>query len=136
MSKYDGEVRIQEEMDIVAVRQAVRQAATGLGFGTTDTTRIVTAASELARNVFLYAGSGAMRWQALSGNGNTGLELIFEDQGPGIADIEQVMQPGYTTGKGLGMGMPGARRLMGEMEIESALGTGTTVAVRKWLGRD
>ena len=135
MSEYDGEVRIQEEFDIVAVRQAVRQAATGLGFGTTDMVRIVTAASELARNVFLYAGSGAMRWQALRGNGNTGLELIFQDQGPGIADVEQVMQPGYTTSRGLGMGLPGARRLMGQMEVESAPGSGTTVTVRKWLGR-
>ena len=135
MSGYDGQVRIQGESDIVAVRQAVRQAAAELGFGTTDRTRIVTAASELARNVFLYAESGTMRWRVLSANGDTGLELTFEDQGPGIADVEQAMQQGYTTSKGLGMGLPGARRLMGDMAVESAAGRGTTVTVRKWLGR-
>ena len=131
----DSEVRILQEIDIVNVRQAVRQAATGIGFGVTDTTRIVTAASELARNVFLYAGSGTMRWCVLNTGHRAGIELIFADEGPGIADVEQALKSGFTSGKGLGMGLPGARRLMGEMEIQSETGKGTTVTVRKWLGR-
>ena len=130
----EGKVPISAELDIVAVRQAMRQAAAGLGFGVTDTTRIVTAASELARNVFLYAGTGEMQWHALNANGRTGLELVFADRGPGIADVEQALEPGYTSSKGLGLGLPGTRRLMGEMEIESEAGRGTTVTVRKWLG--
>jgi len=130
-----GEVRIDAEIDIVAVRKAVRDAATEIGFGVTDVTRIVTAASELARNVFLYAGSGGMHWRVLSGGGNSGIELVFEDSGPGIADIEQVLEPGYTTNRGMGMGLPGSRRLMGEMEIESEPGKWTRVTVRKWLRR-
>ena len=134
MGELGGQLHIREELDIVAVRQAVRQAATGLGFGATDTTRIVTAASELARNVFLYAGSGTMRWQALRRNGSSGLELVFEDGGPGIADLDLALEKGYSTGKGLGIGLPGSRRLMGEMEVDTELGRGTTVTVRKWLG--
>ena len=133
--RHRGEVPINTEIDIVTVRQAVREAASGMGFGVTDTTRIVTAASELARNVFLYAGSGAMQCHTLNGDSGTGLELVFEDSGPGITDIEQALEPGYTTSRGLGLGLPGARRLMGEMEIRSELDQGTTVTVRKWLGR-
>ena len=133
--RHCGELPINAEIDIVTVRKAVREAASGIGFGVTDTTRIVTAASELARNVFLYAGSGEMQWQVLNSDGNTGLELVFEDRGPGIVDIAQALQPGYTTSNGLGMGLPGSRRLMGEMEIESEASKGTTVIVRKWLGR-
>ncbi|MCC7265641.1 MAG: anti-sigma regulatory factor [Candidatus Latescibacteria bacterium] len=131
----EGEVRISAELDIVTVRQEVRQASVALGFRPTDVTRIVTAASELARNVFLYAGTGTMRWRALSVDGNTGIELVFTDSGPGIGDVEQALVPGYTTGRGLGMGLPGAKRLMGEMDIQTALGSGTTVTVRKWQGR-
>lgn len=135
MNTVNGdEVRIVAEIDIVAVRKAVRQAAGSLGFGATDATRIVTAASELARNVFVYAGAGVMRWRGLSANGRMGIELVFADSGPGIADVEQALEPGYTTGKGLGMGLPGARRLMGEMDIQSTVGKGTTVTVSKWLG--
>lgn len=130
-----GEVRINVETDIVTVRKTVRDAATQLGFGITDVTRIVTAASELARNVFLYAGSGVMRWHALDTGGSIGIVLMFEDSGPGIADIEQAMQEGYSTSGGLGMGLPGANRLMDEMEIRSEVGRGTTVTVRKWRRR-
>ncbi len=130
-----GEVRIEAEIDIVTVRKAVREAATQIGFGVTDVTRIVTSASELARNVFLYAGSGGMQWRVLSGGGSTGIELVFDDSGPGIADVEQALEPGYTTSRGMGMGLSGTRRLMGEMEIESEPGKGTRVTVRKRLGR-
>ena len=106
--------------------------ATTLGFGTTDATRIVTAASELARNAFRYAGGGVMRCCRLDADGKAGIELTFVDHGPGISDIAQAMQEGYTTGGGLGLGLPAAKRLMGEMEIRSEIGKGTSVTVRKW----
>jgi serine/threonine-protein kinase RsbT len=128
-----GEVPISSEGDIVMARRVVRETVTSLGFGITDVTRIVTAASELTRNIYSYAGSGVMRWRALDMGGGPGIELTFEDRGPGIADIEQAMGIGYTTGSGLGLGLPGAKRLMDEMEIQSTVGQGTTVTVRKWL---
>jgi serine/threonine-protein kinase RsbT len=129
---YEGEVTIASEVDIVSARKAVREAAVELGFGVTDVTRIVTAASELARNTFLYAGSGLMRWRRLSSAGKSAIELVFEDSGPGISDIASAMQEGYTSSGGLGMGLPGTKRLMDEMEISSEPGKGTTVTVRKW----
>lgn len=128
-------VPIKSESDIITARKAVRDVATRLCFGVTDVTRIVTAASELVRNIFLYAGSGTMRWHALNKNSSVGLELTFEDKGPGISDIELAMRPGFTTGRGLGLGLPGAKRLMDEIEVQSELGKGTTVTVRKWLRR-
>ena len=128
-----GEVRIQCEADIVTARKAVRNAATALGFGITDVTRIVTAASELTRNIFQYAQSGIMRWSALDVNGRVGLELVFEDNGPGIPDIAQAMEKGFSTSKGLGMGLPGTKRLMDEMNLRSEVGKGTSVQIRKWL---
>ena len=128
-----GEFRIGSEGDIVMARKVVRNAATALGFGITDVTRIVTAASELTRNIYQYAGSGVMRWRCLSQNARVGLELIFEDNGPGISDVAKAMESGFTTGKGLGMGLPGAKRLMDEMTVQSQAGKGTTVEVRKWL---
>ena len=130
-----GEVRIHSESDIIATRRTVRTVATQLGFGVTDVTRIVTAASELARNVFRYAGSGIMRWQALDTGGRIGIELTFEDRGPGITDIDQAMEAGYTSGGGLGMGLPGAKRLMDEFEIASEIGKGTIVTAKKWHKR-
>ena len=129
---HQGEFRITSENDIVMARKVVRDAATALGFGLTDVTRIVTAASELTRNIYHYAKSGVVRWRVLSGT-DTGLELTFEDQGPGIPDVERAMEPGFTTGNGLGLGLPGSRRLMDELTIESTVGKGTTVVVRKWL---
>ena len=134
-AEHGGEVRIHSESDIVQTRRTVRTAATQLGFGITDVTRIVTAASELARNVFLYAGSGTMRWQALDVGSRIGIELTFEDRGPGISDLEQAMEAGYTSGGGLGMGLPGAKRLMDEFEIASEVGKGTIVTAKKWHRR-
>jgi len=132
----EGQVPIRSESDIVEVRRKAREEAGRAGFGITDVTRIVTAASELARNVFLYAGSGVMKWRRLgSDGGDTGLELVFIDEGPGISDTEQAMQPGYSTSGGLGLGLPGARRLLDELEIESVPGGGTRVTGRKWLTR-
>ena len=128
-----GEFRIESESDIVTARKVVRDAATALGFGITDVTRIVTAASELTRNIYHYAKSGVMRWRVLNGGDGTGLELTFEDHGPGIPDVPKAMEMGFSTGKGLGMGLPGSKRLMDEMTIESTVGQGTTVLVRKWL---
>jgi serine/threonine-protein kinase RsbT len=133
MSDSDyGEVRIEAEVDIAVARRAVRDVASKIGFGTTEIARIVTAASELGRNVHKYAGSGVMHWRAVSNGTKSGLELRFEDHGPGIADIQEALREGYTTGGGLGMGLPGAKRLMDEMEIDSVPGKGTKVVVRKW----
>jgi serine/threonine-protein kinase RsbT len=128
-----GEFNIDSEADIAMARKLVRQAAVAVGFGITDTTRIVTSASELVRNICLYAGKGRMRWHSFQQGNADCLELVFEDQGPGIADISQAMRPGFTTSKGLGLGLPGAKRLMDEMEIESELGKGTTIRIKKWL---
>jgi serine/threonine-protein kinase RsbT len=128
-----GEVRINSEGDIVTARKVVRDAAMTMGFGVTDVTRIVTAASELTRNVFRYAGSGVMQWCTIEAGGSRGIELTFEDHGPGIPDIERALEMGYTTSGGLGLGLPGAKRLMDEMEIKSQVGKGTKVTVKKWL---
>jgi len=127
-----GEVRIDSESDIVTARKIIREAAMAMGFGVTDVTRIVTAASELTRNVFRYAGSGIMHWRTVNAGEVVGLELTFEDYGPGIPDIQRAMEAGYTTKGGLGLGLPGAKRLMDEMEIESEVGKGTRVTVKKW----
>jgi serine/threonine-protein kinase RsbT len=127
-----GEVTIETEADIVLTRRRVRELATATGFGPTDVTRVVTAASELARNVFQYAGKGSMRWRTIETNGRQGLELQFVDQGPGIPDVNIALQNGYSTGQGLGMGLPGTRRLMDEMEVQSQPGQGTTVTIKKW----
>ena len=130
---HQGEFRITSENDIVMARKVVREAAAGMGFGLTDVTRIVTAASELTRNIYHYAMSGVVYWRELNHGTDTGLELTFEDQGPGIPDIEKAMEVGFSTGKGMGLGLPGSKRLMDEMTIESKVGKGTTVVVRKWL---
>ena len=133
MSVTAGHVRINSENDIVTARKTVRDAASELRFSITDVTRVVTAASELARNVFLYAGSGVMRWSVIERNAVRGLELKFEDEGPGIEDIDFALRPGCSTGHGLGLGLSGAKRLMDELDIQSQVGQGTTVTVRKWL---
>ena len=127
-----GEMQIKAENDIVAARRAVRDLATQFGFAPTDVTRIVTAASELARNVFKYAGEGIMRWNRLRSDDRSGIELQFVDHGPGIADVSRALELGYSTGGGLGLGLPGAKRLVDELEIQSAVGQGTTVTLRKW----
>ena len=128
-----GDIPITSEGDIVTARKSVRDATTRLGFGVTDVTRIVTTTSELARNVFLYAGAGALHWRRVEEAGKAGIELTFEDSGPGIPNVEQAMEAGWSSGRSLGMGLPGAKRLMDEMEIHSEVGKGTTVTVRKWL---
>jgi serine/threonine-protein kinase RsbT len=126
-------VPIASEGDIVSARKIVRDAAMGLGFGVTDVTRIVTASSELTRNIFRYARAGEMRWRSIASNDRIGMELVFIDTGPGIPDLDEAMRPGFSTSGGLGLGLPGAKRLMDEMEVETRVGAGTRVTVRKWL---
>jgi serine/threonine-protein kinase RsbT len=127
-----GELPIRTESDIVAVRKAIRNAAQAIGFTATDSTRIVTAVSELCRNVYKYAGEGKMLWKSLGRNGDAGIEIVFQDNGPGIENIDLAMTPGYTTSKGLGLGLPGAKRLMDEMRLRSDATAGTTIKVIKW----
>jgi serine/threonine-protein kinase RsbT len=126
------EINIQSSADVVLVRQAVRQLAIELGFGLVDQTKIVTAASELARNTLDYGGGGTVRLETLQDNGRQGLRLTFEDQGPGIADVEMALRDGFTTGGGLGMGLGGSKRLANEFKIESVVGEGTRVSIVRW----
>ncbi|EFL29780.1 anti-sigma factor [Streptomyces viridochromogenes DSM 40736] len=126
---------IRSDMDLVWVRQHVRQAAARLGFGLVDQTKLVTAASELARNTLVHGGGGQMAAQHVSSRGSQGLRLAFSDEGPGIADLELALSDGYTSGGGLGMGLSGARRLVHDFEIDSAPGSGTTVRVTCWVVR-
>lgn len=127
------EVGINNSEDIILARQIAREMAKELGFGLADQTRITTAVSELSRNIYTYAGTGRVVVKALSESSKKGIEIIAEDRGPGIPDIELAMQDGYTTSKGLGQGLPGTKRLMDEFEIKSEAGIGTTVTIRKWL---
>ncbi len=118
--------------DVVAVRQAVRQRAVELGFNLVDQTKIVTAASELARNTLQYGGGGTLRIEEVIEGSRRGLRLVFEDNGPGIANIELAMKDGYTTGSGLGLGLSGAKRLSNEFAIHSHPGEGTRVTIVRW----
>jgi serine/threonine-protein kinase RsbT len=127
-------VRLQSSSDVVRVRQIVRAWATQVGFSLVDQTKLVTAASELARNTILYGGGGTLQLEALNDNSQHGLRLTFEDQGPGIADVEQAMRDGYSTGTGLGLGLGGARRLSNEFRIWSEPGKGTRVMIARWKG--
>ncbi|WP_435273120.1 anti-sigma regulatory factor [Streptomyces parvulus] len=126
---------IRSDMDLVWVRQHVRQAAALIGFGLVDQTKLVTAASELARNTLIYGGGGTMETEPLTDGGARGLRLTFADEGPGIANLEQALSDGFTSGEGLGLGLGGARRLVHEFAIDSAPGAGTTVRVTSWVGR-
>lgn len=133
MTEQSDEVMtIGTSEDIVLVRQAVRSWATRQGFSLVDQTKIVTAASELARNALEYGGGGEVRLQALTEGFRRGLRLTFIDHGPGIPDIELALQDGYTTGSGLGLGLGGARRLVNDFEITSRPGEGTRVMIARW----
>lgn len=118
--------------DIVIARQRVREWAVKLGFSMVDQTKIVTAASELARNTLDYGGGGAMLLEAVDEGHRKGLRLIFDDQGPGIPDLQLALTDGYTTGGGLGLGLSGARRLSNEFDIVSKPGEGTRVTIVRW----
>ncbi|MGA5895719.1 anti-sigma regulatory factor [Streptomyces venetus] len=126
---------IRSDIDLVWVRQHVRQAAARLGFGLVDQTKLVTAASELARNTLVHGGGGQMTVTQVSNGGSQGLRLAFTDEGPGIADLELALSDGYTSGGGLGMGLSGARRLVHDFDIDSTPGSGTTVRVTCWVAR-
>jgi serine/threonine-protein kinase RsbT len=128
----DEKMSIQSSADIVLVRQAVRQFAVELGFRLVDQTKIVTAASELARNTLDYGGGGTVKLEALEEGSRRGLRLTFEDSGPGIADIELALKDGYTTGGGLGLGLSGTKRLVNEFNIVSSVGEGTCITITKW----
>ncbi len=125
-------VPILSDADVVAVRRQVRGWAAEQGFGLVDQTKIVTAASELARNTLVHGGGGSVRLEALNNGSRKGLRLVFEDQGPGIPDVELAMKDGYTTGSGLGLGLSGAKRLSNEFEIRSRAGEGTRVSITRW----
>ena len=125
-------VEIRASGDVVAVRQVVRTRASELGFSLVDQTKLVTAASELARNTLDYGGGGWVDVESVVDPLRKGLRLTFEDRGPGIPDLEQALRDGYTSGKGLGLGLGGARRLVNEFDIESRPGEGTRVRVARW----
>ena len=120
------------ETDVVLVRKTVRTWSVQQGFTLVDQTKIVTAASEIARNTVVYGGGGTLRIEAMDDGARKGLRLIFEDQGPGIRDVDLALRDGYTTGTGLGMGLGGARRLVNEFSIESKPGQGTKVTLTRW----
>lgn len=124
--------QIRTSEDVVAVRQAVRKKAVALGFGLVDQTKVVTASSELARNTLDHGGGGTALLEILENDRKSGLRLVFEDQGPGIADIAQALTDGYTSGGGMGLGLGGSKRLAHEFEIESQPGIGTKVAIVRW----
>ena len=128
----DDTIPVHSSEDIVWVRQAVRTWAVELGFGLVDQTKLVTAASELARNTVDYGGGGTVQLETLNNGVHRGLRLTFEDHGPGIPDVELALQDGYTTGGGLGLGLGGAKRLVNEFEIESRSGEGTRVCITRW----
>lgn len=125
-------IPIKSEADIVIARSRGREVAGRLGFSSTDLTIIATAISELARNIIEYARSGEIDFDIITQNGGKGVSIIARDDGPGILDIDRAMQDGFSTGKGLGLGLPGVRRLMDEFEIDSEIEKGTTVKVKKW----
>ncbi|MBC7355268.1 MAG: anti-sigma regulatory factor [Desulfomicrobiaceae bacterium] len=128
-----GTWQVASDQDVAMVRQKFRSLAVQAGFRIVDQTKVVTAASELARNMVVHGGGrGEVRCTLMNVGGRSGICIEFEDHGPGIADVEQALQDGFTTGSGLGLGLGGAKRLMDEFAIVSAPGTGTTVRVVKW----
>jgi serine/threonine-protein kinase RsbT len=128
----DGELPLTNEHDIVLGRQAVRRMSQQLGFSLVDQTKMVTAASELARNTLIYGGGGTLKWSLLTQGIKRGLRLSFEDQGPGIPNMELALTDGWSSGSGLGLGLTGTRRLVNEFEIHSVVGEGTRVVITRW----
>jgi serine/threonine-protein kinase RsbT len=123
---------LRSDVEIVAARRGVGQWAQRIGLTILDRTKVVTAASELARNTVVYGGGGVMSLEIVRDGSRQGLRLTFEDQGPGIADVDRALADGYSTGSGMGLGLPGARRLMNEFELTSTVGVGTCVTVVRW----
>ncbi len=127
-----GQLPLRSEPDIVASRQLVRKLTQQLGFSLVDQTKMITAASELARNTVTYGGGGEMAWDVVEQGLRRGLRLRFRDQGPGIPDIAQALTDGWTSGKGMGLGLSGSRRLVHDFDIQSTVGEGTCVSVTRW----
>jgi serine/threonine-protein kinase RsbT len=127
-----GELSLKSDHEIVIARQAVRRMAQELSFSLVDQTKLVTAASELARNALTYGGGGTLTWEILEAGAKRGLRLIFTDEGPGIPDLALALTDGWTSGRGLGLGLTGARRLVNEFDIQSEPGAGTRVSVVRW----
>jgi serine/threonine-protein kinase RsbT len=125
-------ILLNSHEDVALARQQVRAWAVKLGFNLLDQTKLVTATSELARNTVIYGGGGVIKGELLTNGSRQGLRLTFEDQGPGIPDIDLALQDGYTTGDGMGFGLGGAKRLVNEFEIYSSPGVGTRVSIIKW----
>jgi serine/threonine-protein kinase RsbT len=130
---YRSSVEIITEWDIVAARQLGRNEAKALGFGTVDQARITTAISELARNIYLYASIGIIAIERVEADTEKKIVVVATDQGPGIKDVRKVMEDGYSTSGGLGAGLPGVKRLMDSLDIQSVVGEGTTIRAEKWL---
>jgi serine/threonine-protein kinase RsbT len=126
-------IEIKQEWDIVHARQQGRQLAKDLGFGQVDQARITTAISELARNIYLYAKHGFITLEPVESKGRSGLRIVAKDDGPGIKDVRQAMEDGFTTSGGLGAGLPGVKRLMDEFNLETNVGEGTTITALKFL---
>ena len=126
------ELPLRVEQDVVLARQAVRKMTQELRFGLVDQTKMVTAASELARNTVIYGGGGVMKSEVLLDGARSGLRLTFQDEGPGIPDLSLAMKDGWTSGSGLGMGLSGARRLVNDFDIQTEVGKGTRVMIARW----
>lgn len=126
-------ISINAEIDIIRARQKARDLARELGFSSTDQAKIATAVSELARNIVVYAKKGKIIYKVLSQLQKKGIEIVAQDNGPGITNIQLALTDGQSTSNGLGIGLPGAKRLMGEMQIETAAGKGTSIMTRKWV---
>ncbi|MGO4550283.1 anti-sigma regulatory factor [Lysobacter sp. 2RAF19] len=127
-----GSQPILVEQDVVVARQTVRKLAIHIGLRLVDQTKLITAASELARNTVIYGGGGAMDWSIVFNGTHKGLRLMFHDEGPGIPDLKLAMTDGWTSGNGLGLGLTGSKRLVDEFEIQTAAGNGTRVTITKW----
>ncbi len=127
-----GMLPLETEQHIVASRQAVRSLCQLLRFSLVEQTKMITAASELSRNTLIHGGGGRMRWEVTEAGAKTGLTLHFEDEGPGIADLKLAMTDGWTSGSGMGLGLPGSKRLVSDFVVDSAPGQGTRVSITKW----
>ncbi len=125
-------MRIVKELDMVVFRNRLKEFAIKIGMGLVNQTKLITAASELSRNMLRYAGGGVVLIEIINGQRQNGLRLTFTDTGPGIPDIKEAMKDGYSTGKSLGLGLPGAKRLVSDFEIQSTVGKGTTITITKW----
>jgi serine/threonine-protein kinase RsbT len=131
-TETSGTLPLTSEQNIVASRQLVRTLCQQLKFSLVDQTKMITAASELSRNTLVHGGGGRMRWEFLESNGRRGLQLHFEDDGPGIADMKLALTDGWTSGGGMGLGLPGSKRLVNDFDVQSAPGQGTRVSITRW----